>query len=220
MEKPGGPRRRAAAFETRKAQSKLDLIKPLGGPQGGADGPPAQERRYAVPHVLRRNPLCWGISRRLSPPHWPKVSATAPKCASAAREPGIHRNPRVNGAGKRGGRFHSLCNWRLSDSTSSDSETSLVTNASILRTACRTVVWSRPPKRRPISGRERSVRVLARYIATCLGRTTLAVRREDNRSDRLTLYCRATTRWMYSILIRFGSCGRIRSRTSRSAISR
>jgi len=34
----------------------------------------------------------------------------------------------------------SLCNWRFKDSTSSDSETSLTTNASILRTACRTVV--------------------------------------------------------------------------------
>src|SRR6266487_4518195 len=71
----------------------------------------------------------------------------------------------------------------------------------------------------PISGSERSVSVLARYIATCRGRTTFAVRREDRRSERLTLYCRATTRWMSSILTRLGSCGRIRSRTSRSAIS-
>ena len=30
-------------------------------------------------------------------------------------------------------------------------------SASILRTACKTVVWSRPPKRRPISGSERRV---------------------------------------------------------------
>jgi hypothetical protein len=51
MEKPGG-QRRAAAFETRKACSKLDLIKPAGGPQGGADGLPAQGMRSAVPHVL------------------------------------------------------------------------------------------------------------------------------------------------------------------------
>ena len=34
---------------------------------------------------------------------------------------------------------------------------------------------------------QRRVRVLARYIATWRGRTTLAVRREDNRSPRLTL---------------------------------
>jgi hypothetical protein len=47
--------RRAAAFETRKARSKLDLIEPLGGAQGGADGPPAQEMRDAVPHVLRED---------------------------------------------------------------------------------------------------------------------------------------------------------------------
>ena len=66
---------------------------------------------------------------------------------------------------------------------------------------------------------ERSVRVFARYIAICRGRTTLAVRREESRSARLTLYCRATTRWISSILTRFGSCGRIRSRTARSAMS-
>jgi hypothetical protein len=58
------------------------------------------------------------------------------------------------------------CNWRFNSSTSSDSAASLPTKASILRTACSTVVWSRPPKRRPISGNERSVSVLARYIAT------------------------------------------------------
>src|ERR1700693_4981264 len=96
---------------------------------------------------------------------------------------------------------------------------SLPTRPSILRTACRTVVWSRPPKRRPISGSERSVSVLARYMATWRGRTTLAVRREDRRSARLTLYWRATTRWISSILTRRASCGRIRSRASRSAIS-
>ena len=31
------------------------------------------------------------------------------------------------------------------------------TRLSILRTACSTVVWSRPPNRRPISGKERVV---------------------------------------------------------------
>ena len=34
---------------------------------------------------------------------------------------------------------------------------SLCSSPSILRTACSTVVWSRPPKRRPISGSERRV---------------------------------------------------------------
>ena len=43
------------------------------------------------------------------------------------------------------------------------------------------------PNRRPISGNERSVSVLARYIAIWRGRTTLAVRRDDNMSERLTL---------------------------------
>src|SRR4029434_1648368 len=111
------------------------------------------------------------------------------------------------------------CNCRLRISISSAKAISLPTRPSILRTACRTVVWSRPPKRRPISGSERKVRVFARYMATCRGLTTFAVRRDDSRSERLTLYWRATTRWMSSILTRFGSCGRIRSRTSRSAIS-
>src|ERR1700732_789628 len=60
-------------------------------------------------------------------------------------------------------------------------------NAAILRTACRTVVWSRPPNRRPISGSERCVKVLARDIAIMRGRTTLAVRRVDSMWRRATL---------------------------------
>src|SRR5262249_1012518 len=86
------------------------------------------------------------------------------------------------------------CNCRFSSSISSASAESVFTRFSIFRTACNTVVWSRPPKRRPISGSERSVSVLARYIATCPARTTFALRREDRRSARLTLYWRATTR--------------------------
>src|ERR1700757_1999515 len=125
--------------------------------------------------------------------------------------------PRVRGDERISASYSCNCRFRIS--ISSASAISAPTRPSILRTACSTVVWSRPPKRRPISGSERRVSVLARYIATCRGRTTLAVRRDDKRSDRLTLYWRATTRWMSSILIRFGSCGRIRSRTSRSAIS-
>ena len=52
---------------------------------------------------------------------------------------------------------------------------------SILRTACSTVVWSRPPKRRPISGSERSVSTFDRYMAIWRGRTTAAgaARRQD-----------------------------------------
>ncbi len=58
------------------------------------------------------------------------------------------------------------CSWRLSASISSAKALSLPASASILRTACNTVVWSRPPNRRPISGSERSVKTFARYIAT------------------------------------------------------
>jgi hypothetical protein len=58
------------------------------------------------------------------------------------------------------------CNCRFSSSISSASVLSVLTRLSIFRTACRTVVWSRPPNRRPISGSERSVSALARYIAT------------------------------------------------------
>ena len=38
-------------------------------------------------------------------------------------------------------------------------------SSSILRTAWSTVVWSRPPNRRPISGKERGVNILDKYIA-------------------------------------------------------
>src|SRR6516164_9091713 len=109
--------------------------------------------------------------------------------------------------------------WRLSDSISSANALSLPARFSIFRTAWSTVGLSRPPNRRPISGSDRSVKTFAKYIATCRGRTTLAVRRDDSKSARLTLYWRATMRWMSSIRTRFGSAGRIRSRISRSAIS-
>src|SRR6266436_2074413 len=69
------------------------------------------------------------------------------------------RAPREGGAGR-----HS-CNWLFKASISAARVLSTPIRDSILRTACSTVVWSRPPKRRPISGNERSVRVLARYIA-------------------------------------------------------
>jgi len=67
-------------------------------------------------------------------------------------------------AGQAGAGCHS-CNWLFKTSISAARVLSTPISDSILRTACRTVVWSRPPKRRPISGNERSVSVLARYIA-------------------------------------------------------
>src|SRR5262249_28715633 len=57
------------------------------------------------------------------------------------------------------------CNWLFNTSISAARVLSTPISDSILRTACRTVVWSRPPKRRPISGNERNVSVLARYMA-------------------------------------------------------
>jgi hypothetical protein len=58
--------------------------------------------------------------------------------------------------------------------------------------------WVVAPPNRGHFRKERSVKVFARYIAIWRGRTTLAVRREDSRSEWLTLYCRATTRRMSS----------------------
>ena len=60
-------------------------------------------------------------------------------------------------------------------------------NSSILRIACITVVWSRPPNLRPISGSERGVSCFARYIATWRGRATARARRADCMSARRML---------------------------------
>src|SRR5579862_2938157 len=62
---------------------------------------------------------------------------------------------------------------------------------SILPTECRTVVWCLPPNWRPISGREASVRCLARYMAIWRGNTMtrelfldlISVGRSPNCSD-------------------------------------
>ena len=83
----------------------------------------------------------------------------------------------------------------------------------------RTVVWSRPPNRRPISGSERGVKSLDRYMAIWRGRTTLAVRRADRISPRLTLKWLATSFWMSSILTFFGFGVRTKSRMASSAVS-
>src|SRR5690606_1543124 len=63
----------------------------------------------------------------------------------------------------------------------------LVRNSEILRTACRTVVWSRPPKRSPISGRLFCVSSLARYMAIWRGRAMLAGRRLEYMSATFIL---------------------------------
>jgi len=46
---------------------------------------------------------------------------------------------------------------------------SFLRTPSILSTECKTVVWCLPPNWRPISGRDASVRCLAKYIAICRG---------------------------------------------------
>src|SRR5690606_59451 len=57
----------------------------------------------------------------------------------------------------------------------------------ILRTACSTVVWSRPPNKSPISGRLFWVSSLARYMATWRGKAILAGRRFEYMSATLIL---------------------------------
>src|ERR1043165_10317161 len=79
------------------------------------------------------------------------------------------------------------CSSRFSSSISSASTLSLPTRLSILRTACSTVVWSRPPKRRPISGSDRNVKVFARYIAIWRGGTTVGGGREGGRGGGVTV---------------------------------
>ncbi len=59
-----------------------------------------------------------------------------------------------------------LSSIRFRSSISSESEMSSARNLSICRTACITVVWSRPPNLRPISGNDRLVSCFARYMAT------------------------------------------------------
>src|SRR5262249_34993684 len=108
-----------AAWETRKVRSRPDLIKPPGGPQGGADGPPVQGRPEPILHI------CRGKCRT-------KEHSPTPE-ARGGRGWGVAAPPR------RCLRQHS-CNCRFSDSTSSESALSRATSASILRTACSTVV--------------------------------------------------------------------------------
>ena len=68
---------------------------------------------------------------------------------------------------------------RRSRSISSDKVLSFWRNSSIRLTACMTVVWSRPPNLRPISGNDREVSCLAKYIATWRGRATARARRAE-----------------------------------------
>ena len=72
-------------------------------------------------------------------------------------------------AGKPGRNGHAS-RVRRSISRSSAIWPSCTFSSSTRLTPCITVVWSRPPKRRPISGSDRLVSCLHKYIATWRGR--------------------------------------------------
>ena len=55
---------------------------------------------------------------------------------------------------------------RVNNRMSASSSASLARSFSICRTAWITVVWSRPPKRRPMSGSDLGVSCFDSYIAT------------------------------------------------------
>src|ERR1700761_716899 len=166
MEKPGGPEGAPRRLNP-KSPIKAGFDQTLGGTARWRGWPAsAREALRRSPHFARKPAVLGHTRETIAPALVEGISRGAQTRVRGAESRYFAGTCASTAPRKRGGCVHSLCSWRLSDSTSSDSETSLVTNASILRTACRTVVWSRPPKRRPISGSERSVRVLARYIAT------------------------------------------------------
>ena len=81
---------------------------------------------------------------------------------------------------------------RRKRSTSSAKLMSDVRSSSTFFTACITVVWSRPPNFRPISGRDRDVNCFAKYMATCRGLATERARRAECISEIRILKCSAT----------------------------
>ena len=87
--------------------------------------------------------------------------------AGTARKPSRRPQRRAEGASHPARRFRVNPGRRFEHLDLLRERAIVAGQTSILRTACSTVVWSRPPKRRPISGSERSVKTLARYIATC-----------------------------------------------------
>ena len=76
-----------------------------------------------------------------------------------------------------------LAKARHSFSTASREAASSAMRAVVRRQACRTVVWSRPPNSRPIAGSDSPVSSRARYMATCRGQATRAMRAVDERSS-------------------------------------
>ena len=72
-------------------------------------------------------------------------------------------------SGKGGGNRSYAPNCSVSLLSSLFKSLSSLRTPSILSTECNTVVWCLPPNWRPISGRDASVRCLARYMAICRG---------------------------------------------------
>ena len=102
---------------------------------------------------------------------------------------------------------------RIRDSRSAARRGSAARRASMRRTAWSTVVWSRPPKRRPISGRDLVVSCFASHMAAWRGRATARVRAWDMRSACLSPKCSEAAFWISSTVIRRSpprKCGRIR----------
>src|SRR5207245_11063557 len=123
--------------------------------------PPARPAARAPgergPPLLRRGPAAAAVPR--------------PPRESPTEEAPAHRGSR----GEARASDHHLMPWiRLS--TLVRSLGSSCSRVWILLTACRTVVWSLPPKARPTSASEACVSCRARYIAIWRGRATAFVR--------------------------------------------
>lgn len=85
---------------------------------------------------------------------------------SGAQRPKWHSKGPGPLEGQRPSNLPQVSSIRRNSSTSSAKALSACISSEMRDTACITVVWSRLPKRRPISGSERDVSCFARYIAT------------------------------------------------------
>ncbi len=84
--------------------------------------------------------------------------------------------------------------WRFS--TVARASSSPAIRAVARRQAWRTVVWSRPPKWRPMAGRDSSVSSRERYIASCRGHATRGVRAGERSSSRERPKSEQAASWM------------------------
>jgi len=107
--------------------------------------------------------------RRTPPQPTDRSQASIPSRTVSTNTP--QSEGRKNGlkSGKTGGTTVYAPNCSVSLLSNLFKSLSFLRTPSILSTECKTVVWCLPPNWRPISGREASVRCLARYIAICRG---------------------------------------------------